>query len=52
MKKKTPYLGDGIKKSQPETPQLAIENSQTQLPIENNQDDTLPGVILFSDKKR
>ena len=46
-------IGDIIKKSQQEpsqlaienTPQPAIENPQPQLPIENNQDETQPGVL-------
>ena len=45
VKESTQDLGDFNKKSQPETPQLAIENSQPQLPTENNQDDTQPGVL-------
>ena len=45
MKKTTQKTGDVIRESQPETPHLAIENSQPQLPIENNQDDTQPGVL-------
>ena len=31
-----------LKKLQPETPLLVVENSQPQLPIENKQDDTQP----------
>ena len=47
VKKTTEELGDVIEKSQPKTPQLAIENipHQPQLPIENNQDDTQPGLL-------
>ena len=41
----TQELGDIIKKSKPETPQLAIENNQPQIPIENDQDDTRPGIL-------
>ena len=49
VKKSTQDLGDVIKKSKAETPQLAIENNQDdtqpQLPIENDQDDTQPGIL-------
>ena len=46
-------ISDKIKKSatentptpQPEIPQAAIENTQPQLSIENNQDDTQPGIL-------
>ena len=46
-------MGGIVKKSKPETPQPAIENTpqlvfennQPQLPIENDQDDTQPGVL-------
>ena len=38
----TNKLGDVIKEN---TPPPAIENTQPQLPIENNQDDTQPGVL-------
>ena len=49
VEESTEKLGDGIKESQPKTPQLAIENTPQpetlQLPIENNQDDTQPSVL-------
>ena len=49
VKESTQKLGDVIKESQPEIPQLAIENNrddtQPQLPIENEQDDTQPGIL-------
>ena len=49
VKESTEKLGDVIKESKPETPQLAIENNQDdtqpQLPIENDQDDTQPGIL-------
>ena len=45
MKETTQNLRDVIKESKPETPQLAIENTQPQLPIENDQDDTQPGIL-------
>ena len=53
INKSTQELGDVIKASQPKTPQLAIENTpqpviettQPQLPIENDQDDTQPGIL-------
>ena len=45
VKETTQKIGDVNEESQPETPQLAIENSRPQLPIENNQDDTQPGVL-------
>ena len=45
VKESTQNLGDVIKESQPETPQLAIENTQPQLAIENNQDVTQPGLL-------
>ena len=41
----TQKLGEVIKVSQPETPQLAIENPQQQLPKQNNQDDSQPGIL-------
>ena len=37
VKKTTQDLGDVIKESQPETPQLAIEDTPTHQPIENNE---------------
>ena len=37
VKESTQNLGDVFKKSKPETPQLAIGNTQPQLPIENNE---------------
>ena len=37
VKEFTGKLGEVIKKSQPETPQLAIENTTTHKPIENNE---------------
>ena len=37
VKDSTKKLGDNIKQSQPETPQLAIKNTQPQLPIENKE---------------
>ena len=53
VKQSTEKLRDVIKESQPKTPQLAfentpqpvIENTQPQLPIENDQDDTQPGIL-------
>ena len=45
IKESTQKLRNVIKESQPQTPQLALETSQPQLPIENNQDDTQPGVL-------
>ena len=57
VKESTEKLGNVIKKSQPKTPQLAIENTlqpamennqddtQPQLPIENDQGDTQPGIL-------
>ena len=41
----TQNLGDVDKGSKPETRQLAIENTPTPQSIENNQDDTQPGVL-------
>ena len=41
----TKNVGDVIEESQTETLQLAIEKFQPQLPIENNQDDSQPGVL-------
>ena len=41
-KKSTQNLGNVIKEN---TPPPAIENTQPQLPKENNQDDTQPGVL-------
>ena len=37
VKESTQKLGNVIQESQPETPQLAIENSPTHQPIENNE---------------
>ena len=37
VKKTTENLGDVNKESKPQTPHLVIENSQTQLPVENNE---------------
>ena len=49
VKETTRNLGDVIKKTKPEKPQLAVENNkddtQPQLPIENDQDDTQPGIL-------
>ena len=49
VKESTEKLGDVIKKSQPESPQLASEHNQDdtqpQLPIENDQDSTQPGIL-------
>ena len=45
VKETSEKIGDAIKESQPQTPKLAIETSQPQIPIENNQDDTQPGVF-------
>ena len=42
IKETTQNLGNVIKEN---TPPPAIENTQPQLPIENNQDDTQPGVL-------
>ena len=46
IRETTQKIGDFINKSQPETHQLAIENSQPKLPMENNQADTQPGVLF------
>ena len=43
VKKSSQELGNVIKNSKPETPQLAIENTHTALPIGNEQ--IQPGVI-------
>ena len=45
VKETTKKLENFLKKSQPQAPQLAIEDPQPQLPIENIQHDTQPGVI-------
>ena len=45
VKKTTRELGDVIRESQQHTPQLAIENPQQQLPVENNQNDSQPGIL-------
>ena len=45
VNKSTNEIGDIVKESKPEIPQPAIENTQPQIPIENNQDDTQPGVL-------
>ena len=53
VKESTEKLGDVIKESQPKipqpaienTPQPALENTQPQLLIENDQDDTQPGIL-------
>ena len=45
VKVTTQKIGDVIKKSQTETPQLTIENTPNHQPIENNQDETQPGVL-------
>ena len=37
VRETTQKIGDVIKKSQPETPQLAIENTPNHQPIENNE---------------
>ena len=50
VKEITQDLGDVIKKLKPETPQLAIENTQPQLAIENNQDDTQPQLPIENDQ--
>ena len=44
-KQSTQKLRVVIKESQPETPHLAIKNPQSQLSIENNQDDAQRGVL-------
>ena len=51
IKESTQNLGNVIKENNTpqlaieNTPQPAIENTQPQIPIENNQDDTQPGVL-------
>ena len=47
VKETTRKIGDVIEESQPETSQLATENSEPQLQIENNQDDTPPGELYY-----
>ena len=47
MKETTQEIGDAIKESQPDiSPHLVVENTQSQSPMGNDQDDTKP-VILY-----
>ena len=45
VKESTPNLGDVIKESQRETPQLSTENTQPQSPTENDHEDTQPAFL-------
>ena len=46
MKETTQEIGDAFKESKPDkSPHLAVENTQSQSPMGNGQDDTKPGIL-------
>ena len=47
MKETAQEIGNDFKESQPDkSPHLAVENTQSQSPMGNDQDDTKPGILF------